>query len=491
VRTQVGNWLSGIYEGWQSTRRGEVSLLIGIVVLAFGVRVAVAIVTTSWVFPSGQNFWQYGHEMGQIADSLAMGNGFSWPELYTQTHIAMGNGFSWPELYDHAQGPTAWVPPIYPFIMAAAFKGFGIFSQEAAMVLLFFQTILSCLSCILLYFLGKRLYNAQVGLFAAFLLAVYPPAIHFAALKIWATSLSTFCLLLVILMFLRQADHPHMKGGARLGILLGFTALVNPVIMGTYPFAFAWLCLKADGDRRTVTKTMAAILIALFLTISPWLVRNYIVFDQFVFIKSNLGNELFLGNNQYATGHWSYKHPAGAEILTEAEKEYLKRSDEGTRNTFLFRKAITFIVENPLRFAQLTMTRFAHYWTDMFRHINGWRRKTGLITYLTVLTLAVAGLLLNKVRKRDVHLVLLFLLTFPLPYYFTVVGIFRYRFPIEPLLMVFAGYTMYWCAYRIGTALYAYGFIVTKEKRSLIGVPIQSGESVHILPEHVVPRRMD
>src|SRR5688572_15816418 len=133
------------------------NLLVGIVVLALGLRLAVAVVTTSWVFPSDDNFWTYGHEMGQIASSLAKGHGFSWPEER-----------------GYRRGPTAWMPPAYPLIMAGAFKIFGIFSQQAAIAIETFLTIVSALTCLLVYALGKRLYNAQVGLLAAFLLAIYP-----------------------------------------------------------------------------------------------------------------------------------------------------------------------------------------------------------------------------------------------------------------------------------------------------------------------------
>jgi hypothetical protein len=84
--------------------------LIAIVVLALGARLAVAVLTRSWVFPSDRNFWGFAYEMGQIAASLALGNGFSWPD--------------WSEL---PAGPTAWMAPIFPLIMAGMFKIFGIF----------------------------------------------------------------------------------------------------------------------------------------------------------------------------------------------------------------------------------------------------------------------------------------------------------------------------------------------------------------------------
>lgn len=410
-------------EGW------EFPLLIGILVLAFATRLGIAIATKSWIFSSDDNFWEFGYEMGQIASTLAMGNGFGWPEWSA-----------------HPEGPTAWMAPVYPFIMAVAFRNLGIYSSQAAIVLQLFQIILSVLTCVLLYFLGKRLYNAQVGLIAAFLLAMYPPAVHYSVRIIWDTSLFTACLILIILMFLRQAQSPDMKGGAFLGLLIGFTALVNPVVIGPFPFALTWLFLKANADRRAIIKSMSAMVIASCLVISPWLVRNYGIFGNFVPIKSNFGHELFLGNNEYATGTYEdafgrYRKKNPMTALTAADQAYLRQSDEVSRNRFLLHKAITSIVTHPIDFLKRTMSRFVAYWTYM-RPTDTWQAKVSVISYLSVLMLAIGGLFITRDRRKDVQLVLLFLLLIPVPYYLTIVGVFRYRFPIEPILMIFAGYTI-------------------------------------------------
>ena len=400
--------------------------------LAIGARLVFAVLTTSWVFPTANHSWAFGHEMGQIAASLAMGNGFSWPEKVP-----------YPGTYTPGE-PTAWMPPVYPFMMAGAFKAFGIFTERAAMALELLQTIIAALTCIVLYFLGKRLYDARAGLVAAFLFAIYPPAIHFAVQKTWSTSLFTCCLLLVILMFLWRADHPNIRGGISLGFMLGFTALVDPVIVGAYPFAFVWLYLKAEGDRRAVTKMMSAMLFTFFLSVSPWLARNYLVFGQFVMVKSNLGNELFKGNNPYATGHFKLR---SGNPLTEGERAHLRQSDEVARNRFLFAKALTYIKDHPGRFARLTMSRFIYYWTFTEKSIR--KIWIPLVAYAGVLTLGVVGLILTRGKGKDFTLVLIFLLTLPLPYYFTVVGLFRYRFPLETLLMVFAAHTLERVAWRL------------------------------------------
>ena len=299
----------------------------------------------------------------------------------------------------------------------------------------------------MLYILGKRLYNAQAGLIAAFLFAVYPPAIHFAVQKIWSTNLFALAVLSVVSILLRLADYPKVRSGIYLGLLLAFTALVDPVIIGVYPFAFVWLYLKAAGSRRTVIKMIAAAMLALFLGLSPWLVRNYLVFGQFVFIKSNFGNELYLGNREGTTGSDKDYKDADWEMshLPAAEQEYLRLSDEVARNSFLLHKAVTFIVEDPLSFVQRTMHRFMRYWTSI-KSARSREDKIVHAAYLTVLTLAVIGLGLSNMRRYDVQLVLLFLLLLPVPYYLAHISFFRYRFPTDSILIIFAGYSIHWIA---------------------------------------------
>jgi 4-amino-4-deoxy-L-arabinose transferase-like glycosyltransferase len=402
-------------------------LLICIVALAFGTRFAVAMLTTSWVFPNDDNGWHFGYEMGQIAASLAMGNGFSWPDWF-------------PNL----KGPTSWMAPGYPLIMAGAFKVFGIFSMQAAIALEFFLTIMSALSCIFLFLLGKRLYNAQVGLLAAFILAIYPPSIHYAIRNLWDTSLYTCCMLLIILMLLKLADQPNIKKGIALGLMLGFTALVNPIIIGVYPFAFAWLYLRADGTRKTIINTIALMLITFSIVISPWLGRNYITFGQFTFIKSNFGKDLFMGIKVYENldrADVDNESRNTSLVITDADQEVLVQSNEASRSSFLLWKALVFIGEHPLRFTKLVMIRFARFWTYM-RLQDGLQAKISLTIYLVILTLAVAGLLLTKASRRDVQLVLLFLLVLPSPYYFTFTNMFRYRFPTETILILFASFAI-------------------------------------------------
>lgn len=399
--------------GWTAAGDRETRLLTGVVLLALVARLALAVFTESWVFPrrgiSRPMFWPFGYEMGQIAASIAMGNGFSWPE------------------WSRHPGPTAWMPPVYPIIMAGVFKIFGTYSTASAMVLELFQAITSALSCVLLFFIGKRLFNAQAGLLAALMLAVYPPALHFAVQKIWSTNLFVFCLFLVILQFFKLAEAPTLKRSILTGLSLGITSLIDPIIFAFWPFALAWLFFKGDGVWRTRLAAVMVVLLTLSATISPWLVRNYLVFDQFAFIKSNFSKELYVNTKQE---------------LSIVERQHLEGINEAQRGNFYRKKAFEFIRNHPVQFVRPVAERSILYWT-----LIGPRGGKGAIfagiSYLALLALAIGGVCLSLRKGRDVQLLLLAVLSLPLPYYLAAVGYLRYRFPIEAILMVFGSHAMY------------------------------------------------
>src|SRR5581483_9201761 len=346
--------------------------LVAIVLLAVVLRGLVAVLTRSWHFSPERGFWAFGYEMGQIAAALARGDGFAWPGPPPE--------------------PTAWMPPLYPAVMAAAFWLWGTFSPQAALALELLQVGAAAVTCVLLYYLGARLYHRHAGLWAALLFAVYPPAIHFAVQKIWATSLFTACFLGCVLMCLRTAEHPSVAAGVRLGALLAVTVLLDPTALSAYPFLLAWLWWYAAGERRTRTQVVAATLLTLGIGITPWLIRNSLVFGQFMFVQSNFGHELYVANNENATGYYG-EHVRAIQdeltgqvpttLLSDAERETVKSANEAQRNALYQHKAVDFIAEHPLRFLQLTALRTMLFWVYV-PYTNTLQGVITLLIYLTV-----------------------------------------------------------------------------------------------------------
>ena len=56
-----------------------------------------------------QDHFNFGYEMGRVARALVTGHGYANP-------------------FNGLTGPTAWVPPLYPLLIAGVFKVFGVYT---------------------------------------------------------------------------------------------------------------------------------------------------------------------------------------------------------------------------------------------------------------------------------------------------------------------------------------------------------------------------
>ena len=103
-----------------------------IVLIALLLRLAVITIGHTYRITPRRDHFQYGWEMGRLARSIATGQGFSSPT-------------------DLPTGPSAWAPPLYPYILAAVFKLFGVYSALSAWVILAFNSVFAALTCLTLY----------------------------------------------------------------------------------------------------------------------------------------------------------------------------------------------------------------------------------------------------------------------------------------------------------------------------------------------------
>jgi hypothetical protein len=96
------------------------ALAFWMVAIALFLRVGWIIVGHTYKFKSAEDNFGFGWEMGRIGAAIASGHGFS-------------NAFGAPT------GPTAWEPPLYPYLTAGVFHFFGIYSRASAFILLTHQ----------------------------------------------------------------------------------------------------------------------------------------------------------------------------------------------------------------------------------------------------------------------------------------------------------------------------------------------------------------
>ncbi len=357
--------------------------------LALIIRVAWIIVGHTYRFKTKDDNFSFGWEMGRIAMSLASGHGFS-------------NQFGPPT------GPTAWEPPLYPFLAAGVFR----------------------------VFIARRIFSQRVAIASTWAWALLPNVIFWCTRSVWETTLSALLLAVILWLALTMEEREGWIPWFGFGLLWGIVALNSPSLLAFLPGAGLWSWYRRAKFGKPSFAGVVLASIVFFATISPWLVRNYQTFGRFIFIRDNFGAELRLGNGNGADGtlmlHLDPMHDPGAmqQFQSMGELNYIDLRKQ---------QALAFIKTDYLRFAHLSAKRFLYFWSSPPKDAQpGWLDAVKRSLFLGSSVLMFWGLgRAIRLHKPGAWLLAWLLLTYPTMYYF-VYSIPRYRVPIEPELAILA-----------------------------------------------------
>jgi hypothetical protein len=338
-------------------------------------------------------------------------------------HIAQEEGFSSP--YEGTPVlPSAQQPPLYPLLLAAIFKLFGVYSQNSAGVVVGINALLGAIIAVLILLVGCRHFSAGAGLLAGWIWALWP--------TIAATDLlqGTYTLSALVVMGWLLALPWALKSSAMkallLGLGLGLSALLNPTLLLLLPASCAFLRRKW----KYVLVTMAGTLIM----VTPWIVRNYFALGHFVPLRDNFGLELYLGNHP----GMDPKSNSCESPLCEGTSDY-RNSDYPARDPKLFselgevefmqkkqQQAMEYIRAYPGQFAVRSLKRLLAFWLVPCPLFSG-----------VLAVLAWVGSFRSRPPLRGFLLIMLGI--FPAVYYVTQVSwVASYRHPLEPLVLLSA-----------------------------------------------------
>jgi hypothetical protein len=392
-----------------------------IVAIALFLRLIVAFSLIGDQFSPERNHFSFGWETGRIARSVALGEGFGSP-LHVPT------------------GPTAWMPPVYVYLVAAVFKVFGVYTLKSAVVMLTLNSIFSALTCLTVFLIADKSFGRVIAIRTGWAWALFPYAIDFAACRVWGDCLNTLLFSLLFLAALRLEDLKSPKAWLGFGLLAGTSSLACPPVLLVALLLTARVCYRIR--RRGMPWGRSASLTALMtlLVLSPWFARNYRTFDRVIPFRSNFWLEMRVGN----TGDLSdivpdWSHPA----TNKAEMDEYRRLGELNYMAAKRRQTLDFIYAYPGAFASLTVRRFFCVWTGFWTlHLFLVDPISALHAILTT-TLTIFMLIgLFKAWRSDKTVVtpyLLAVLSFPLVYYITHSHA-EYRHPIDTIIVALAVY---------------------------------------------------
>jgi 4-amino-4-deoxy-L-arabinose transferase-like glycosyltransferase len=400
--------------------RSAAILLTSMVCCAFVLRIAVVASSFLSIAAPSLDHAQFGAEMGWVARSLALGHGFSSP-------------------FFPSTGPTALVPPLFPYLLAVVFRTFGLYTAKSAFVILSLGSLLSALTCIPVYLTLKYAAGERAAQLAGWLWVIYPFAIFFSGAQVWDYALTSF-LFATCFCFVQQL---HLQENYSVwfgfGILYGVTALSNPSVLSMFPFLLltALWKVKRVGGRWLLRGVVTVI--ATTLVLGLWAIHNDRVMHAASPIRDGFWLEFWAGNSgDTFTPNPAWAHPASNPV------EMQKFEAEG-ETAYLAHKhtiAVSFVRHHPLLFAGVSLRRAVRFWTGFWSFRPSYLQSEPLdipnFFFCTCITLFMLRGMWRWWKEDRTHaspFLIIMLLVFPLPYYLTHSSM-DYRQPIEPQIVI-------------------------------------------------------
>jgi hypothetical protein len=270
------------------------------------------------------------------------------------------------------------------------------------------------------------------GLLAGLIWALYPFAIFYTLAGLTETLFVTL-LLAGFLAYYRKAYTLGSLAMVAAIMTRPLVELLAPILVLTFA-----LVVHREPLRRAFKH--AAVLVAIYLCLmTPWWIHNVAKYGSFVRLNLASGVVLYAGNNPM-------NRSGGVEAGVDFDLGGFKHiSDPVAWDRAIRDAAVQFIVEHPRRFVELAGLKLQRLWGPGAgaRHVA-----VSLVSFLPIVGLAIIGFIV-QLRRRPRSLVpIILFMGYTTAVHMVTIATLRYRFPMEPFLVLFAG-TALACGLRI------------------------------------------
>lgn len=339
--------------------------------------------------------------------------------------------------------------PFYIYFLAFIYKIFG----PDISVVRWIQVFIYLLNILIIFFIGKNLFNKKIGLLSSVIVSLYGIFVFYNALILKVT-LSVFFTSLLLLALLKTSKSPSYKNYFIAGLLAG----LNITLRGNYflvvPGIILWIFLYSSPWSLKIKNNLLFLMGAAIL-ILPITLRNYYLEKDFVLITYQAGSNFFIGNNPLSNGRYTKldffeAHPEFEEtdFRKKAEQTIGKNMKPSEISRFWFRQSLHAIQNDPLFFFKLFFKKISLFLNNyelpdnydyyMAKPLTP-VLKICFISFGLLLAFSIPGIYLCQEKSSSYWIFCIFLVT----YSFSVVLFYvtaRYRVPLVPALIPFASY---------------------------------------------------
>jgi 4-amino-4-deoxy-L-arabinose transferase-like glycosyltransferase len=301
-------------------------IILGVVLVAFAMRVVVR------CYLGSADFWVNGYTFFfHLAENIADGKGLSF-----------GN-----------DDPTAFRVPLYPAFLAAV-----TFGHKEFLPVVLAQSLTGAGTALCAALIAREMFGNAAAVVAAAITAVYPYyVIHDTALQ--ETNLYTFLTALAVLLLLRTRRSGSGAMAACAGLALGTAVLTRANLAPFALIAPLWLAVPAQCQLRMPWRQRLRLVLlcasVAALTVSPWLVRSYLLTGSAT-LSTQSGFFLWVGNNPYTLSHYPHESIDRSEAVALAaissqdisELKVLAPNEAAVDHWFR-QKGLEYISEHPWR----------------------------------------------------------------------------------------------------------------------------------------------
>ncbi|MEW6102886.1 MAG: glycosyltransferase family 39 protein [bacterium] len=354
--------------------------------------------------------------------------------------IAHGKGY-----VDSEEKPTAMRSPIYPIFIGCIYWLFG---EHNLFVVRIFQAILGSFSCLLVFLIGKRVFNPQVGLIGAFLASWNPYLIYYTGHILQET---LFIFMALALIYFLTKINDGIVFIVLSGIFAGLSILTREVFVFYIPFLFIGFFFV------TRLKKIALFFLIFAFVWSFWLIRNYFTYGGVVTRSAgeavSKGGGIWIlfwqGNNPYLDKGELEKEGnyISVGIINELSLVPLEKRDEYAK-----KKALELILSDPIRTLKVHIIKFGRFWrlyphktkllSELTQKSTDWAKIVSLLSDGWIIPLGLIGFLLALPLWQK-HLFLSLWIWGMCFGHILFYPMIRYRLPVMPMVMLFTGYAIF------------------------------------------------
>jgi len=345
-----------------------------------------------------------------------------------------------------------WVYPDQHFPDAVAYKTIGkeIFSGEmvtnniymplypiwsyitgGGVVQILMDIFISVISVWLVFLLSFYLFQNRLAALLSATIAAFYPHFLFYSVSGLTEIVFTFLLLLSLLLFYKKRFF--------LAIVFSILAiLVKPTFDFLNPIlVVVFVRYVHDGSWKKVAQYLSVYAVSYMVIMSPWWVHQYQKYGEFVRLSLGDGIVLYSGNNPLN------KTGGGIMGLDVDTNQFASYNNPVVKNNKMKTAAIEYIVQNPGRFIELAGLKFMRFWR-LWPHTDQYQQwyvvAASLLSYGLILFLAIGFMLRSGKRHLRKLFPVIALFGYLTLVHMVTIGSIRYRFPLEPFLIIFASY---------------------------------------------------